>query len=85
MYLKARLTEAVIYFPKTHNLVDLLDLAIPTELDWEILRDDVDTLTNHAVITRYPGYYVTRKEVDEAVRICTKVRAVIRPALGLGG
>ncbi|NJM68388.1 MAG: HEPN domain-containing protein, partial [Acaryochloris sp. RU_4_1] len=40
-YLKARLQEAIIPFGKTHNLVVLLDLLLPLEPIWKILRPDV--------------------------------------------
>jgi HEPN domain-containing protein len=83
MYLKARLTEAVVYFPKTHNLGDLLDLVLPVEPEWEAMREMLDALTVHAVITRYPGYKLTTEEAEEAAKICAEIRTVIRPALGL--
>ena len=37
-YLKARLQEAHIAFPKTHDLTQLLDLVKPIEPLWEVLR-----------------------------------------------
>lgn len=44
-YLKARLQEEEIAFPRTHSLVILLDLILPLEPSWSILRADLATLT----------------------------------------
>ncbi len=83
MYLKARLTEAAIYFPKTHELGELLDLVLPVQPEWETMRETLDVLTVHAVITRYPRYKLTTEEAETAAKLCAEVRAVVRPALGL--
>ena len=40
-YLKARLQEEAIVFPRTHSLALLLDLLIPIEPSWEILRAEL--------------------------------------------
>ena len=45
-YLKARLAEAQIPFPKTHDLGPLLDLVLPIEPDWDSLRGDLNALTD---------------------------------------
>jgi len=37
-YLKARLQEANLAFPKTHNLPALLALVIPTDSAWSMLQ-----------------------------------------------
>jgi len=83
MYLKARLTEAVVYFPKTHNLGDLLDLVLPVEPLWSVLRPALLTLNRYGVAICYPDDLATREDAKEARKICAEVRAVIRPALGL--
>ncbi len=82
-YLKARLTEAVVYFPKTHNLKELLDIALPLEPQWDVLRPVLIALNPYAVEFRYPGHTASCKEADEAVKLCAEVRAAIRPSLGL--
>ena len=51
-YLKALLQEANISFGKTHNLVTLLDLLLPIEPSWEILRQDLQVLNGFAVYVR---------------------------------
>lgn len=82
-YLKARLQEAGIAFPRTRNLLDLLALALPIEAGWIVLRASLDTLSDYAVTVRYPGSTVNRDDAKEARRLCALVRAAMRPALGL--
>ena len=48
-YLKARLCEARLEFPKTHDLNALLDIIIPLESRWELYRPDLVFLTDFAV------------------------------------
>jgi len=83
MYLKARLTEAVIYFPKTHDLRELLDLVLPVEPDWDTFRPKLSILTRYAIITRYPGYALTRQNTEDAYQFGEEVRAAVRLSLGL--
>src|SRR5437870_10484135 len=59
-YFKARLQEAAIDIPHTHDLVALLELALPIEPLWVGLSSSAQQLTQHAVKTRYPGSWVTR-------------------------
>src|SRR5947207_8919169 len=77
-YLKARLIEANISFPKTHDLEAILNLAIPLEKDWEQLRVDLDSLSSNAVETRYPSYFADEDDAKWAVEIARKVRALVR-------
>ena len=53
-YLKAFLQEADIPFPKTHDLADLLDLAVSIEPTWTSMTADLNTLSAFAVEYRYP-------------------------------
>jgi HEPN domain-containing protein len=53
--LKARLQEADIPFPKTHDLTVLLDLLLSLHPAWEVLRSNLHALTAFAVGYRYPG------------------------------
>lgn len=82
-YLKARLQEAGIAFGKTHDLVNLLGLALPVEPTWTALRQDLIILTNFAVDYRYPGTSATRAEAQDAFKRCRNVRRAIRQAFGL--
>jgi HEPN domain-containing protein len=82
-YLKARLTEAEIEFPKIHILAKLLDLALPVEPLWEAFREHMIYLTNFSVTYRYPGESADRKTALDARRRCRLFRKVAREALGL--
>ena len=82
-YLKARMQEAGVAFPKIHDLTVLLDLALPTEPTWEHLREGLDSLTAFAVEYRYPGEAASESEAREALKACVEVRRVVRDALGL--
>lgn len=77
-YLKARLQEASLAFPRTHNLLDLLALVLPVEPSWKVLYGSLDALNDYAVVFRYPGHSANREEAREARRECHAVREVIR-------
>jgi HEPN domain-containing protein len=82
-YLKARLIEAKISFPKTYDLEAILNLTLPLEQDWEQLRADLNSLSSNAVETRYPSYFADRKDAEWAVEMARKVRKLVRRSLGL--
>jgi HEPN domain-containing protein len=82
-YVKARLQEASIPFPRIHDLSVLLDRVLPIEPQWEILRDALESLTAFAVEYRYPGESANEREAREAVAACREVRRVVRGALSL--
>jgi HEPN domain-containing protein len=84
-YLKARLCEAGIEFGKTHDLVTLLDAALPLEPSWDTLRRDLAYLSVFAVAYRYPGESATREQAMDAIRRCRPFRDAARQAFGLGG
>ena len=54
-YLKARLEEAAISIPKTHNVLHLLTLVLQVEPLWVSFRPAMGTITAYAVEFRYPG------------------------------
>ena len=82
-YLKARLAEAQIPFPKTHDLGLLLDLVLPIEPDWDSLRGDLNALTDRAVEVRYPGFFSESEDARESLEIARKVRLIVRQTLRL--
>lgn len=82
-FLKAFLAWRGIYFPKTHDLEELLDLAetvAPTLA--ESLRD-VIVLSPYGVTLRYPGDRpgASAAEAGEAARPAAKVRSAVLPLL----
>jgi HEPN domain-containing protein len=82
-YLKAYLTALDIYFPKTHNLLHLLDLLSPAPQELLAIRDDLRKLSEFAVMYRYPGISASRQEVQSAVDTCFKARNILRRCLRL--
>jgi HEPN domain-containing protein len=82
-FLKARLQEGDIYFRKTHDLVELLDLALSVEPSWENLRSAIDPLTVYAVEYRYPGESSSLSEASEALEACRIVRSAVLTSLGV--
>jgi len=82
-YFKARLQEARIYVPKTHDLTALLDLLLPIEPTWKRLRPELQRLTTLAVVYKYPGIFANKRTAREALALCKRVRLVCRKSLGL--
>jgi HEPN domain-containing protein len=82
-YLKARLTEASIAFPKIHDLERLLDLAVAIEPLWATLRPSMAAITDYAVEIRYPGRNTTPAEARSISKQTTRARAMFRQSLGL--
>lgn len=81
-YLKARLQEADLPFPKTHDLTVLLDLLQRVEPLWESMRPGLDRLNVFSIRFRYPGRDADRAMAKEAFRICSEIRRIIRDGLG---
>jgi HEPN domain-containing protein len=82
-YLKARLTEAGIAFPRTHDLLQLLNLCLPVEPLWSPYAKTVDTMSDYAVDFRYPGHSATLAEARRSFKNCKAIRREIRMNLGL--
>jgi HEPN domain-containing protein len=82
-YLKAQLQELDVPFGKTHDLSSLLDLILPVETTWDVLREDLHALTVFAVTYRYPSDSADETDAREAVNRCEKVRGILRASLNL--
>jgi HEPN domain-containing protein len=82
-YLKARLTEAGIAFPKSHDLVILLNLCVAAEPFWTIHLAKMKFLTQWAILACYPGASATTSDAKQAVGICRGLRRVAREGLGI--
>ena len=82
-YFKARLYEAGLPFPKTHDLVILLHLLLPVEPLWKPYEPAVKDLTDYAVSFRYPGDNATLAEARTALKHSRSVRAEVRRSFGL--
>ena len=82
-YLKARLVEANVVFPKTHDLEALLDRVLSAQPLWEAFRADLGDLTSFATSFRYPGESASREMACMAVRNAGRIRTRIRQDMGL--
>jgi HEPN domain-containing protein len=81
-YLKALLVFRGIDFPKTHNLVVLMNL-IPQDDRPELNEESQVRLTKHATVLRYPGEEddPSLAEARKAVAIARRVRKEVRRVL----
>ena len=84
-YLKARMMEAGIVFPKTHDLASLLQLLPHSGPEWEVLRPKLDTLTSLGIEVRYPGVSADAEDAQEALETARIVRRLVRSLLGFSG
>jgi len=82
-YIKGRLTEANILFPKTHDLGVVLNLAVPIEPLWSVFSPGLLTISTWGVLPRYPGNSATSHDARHAVKVCRNFRAAARSSLGL--
>ncbi|HEX8998364.1 MAG TPA: HEPN domain-containing protein [Blastocatellia bacterium] len=82
-YLKARLEEAGMSFPITHDLIKLLSLAAQVEPKWTALQPVMVVLSPYAIAYRYPGFKAAKADAQDAIKSCRRVRRVIRVSLGL--
>lgn len=82
-YLKARLEEAAVYFPKTHDLEALVHLLLPVEPLWAALTPATRRLKPFGVLIRYPGNDATKTQAKQAIIDCKAIRAEVRLSLRL--
>jgi len=82
-YIKALLVYCSIQFPKTHDVVELLNL-VPDNYRPDLSIDALALINRYAVDTRYPQDWeiITRQEAEESVTIAKDVRQKIRMLLG---
>ena len=81
-YLKAFLEEQDIPFPKTHDLVVLVDLVggLP---EFKSFRPRLAELSVFGIAARYPGARADREAAQGAIDTAQKVRAVMRRRFGV--
>ncbi len=82
-YLKGRLIEADIAFPKTHNLPHLLTLLLPIEPEWGVLEPSLLGLKAFGVSIVYPGKNADKADAQNALGYCREVREAARRSFGL--
>jgi HEPN domain-containing protein len=83
--LKGVLVHRQVGFTRTHDLTALVQVLTLAGFKWPTELEDAKNLTPYAVQTRYPGYIapLTRKELDEAIRLAEGVLAWAKRELGL--
>ena len=77
-YVKARLEEAGMASPRTHDLERLLDVVLPIEPTWASLRPALAAITDYAVEVRYPGRTASPAETAWLLRSVVRIRELIR-------
>ena len=82
-YFKARLIEAGLPFPRTHDLLHLLNLSLALQPLWSTFAKAVDAMTDYAVDFRYPGHSATLAEARQCLKDCKTIRREVRLSLGL--
>ena len=80
-YLKAFLQEQGADFPKTHSLIELLQLVAPFDASFELQRDVLIRLERYAVRYRYPGESADLDEARSAFNSARTARKFIRQRL----
>jgi HEPN domain-containing protein len=82
-YMKAMLISRSAEFPKTHDLLLLNNLCSNAGIFLEINPKLLNTLSDYAVRTRYPGAAPNEEDAREAIQIMKSVRAFARSLLGI--
>jgi HEPN domain-containing protein len=82
-YIKGFLVEAGVDFPRTHDLVKLLILALPVDPTLRTIGRGLKFLKAFAVDVRYTDADATARQSKAALRWAVRIRAEIRKRLGL--
>ena len=81
-YMKALLVSKKADFPMTHDLLMLNNLCSAAGIFLEIDPKLLNTLSDFAVRTRYPGEEPTLNDAKEAMEITKLIRVFARKFLG---
>jgi len=78
--LKALLTFHRVSFPKVHELVLLLDMAVAHLPDLEAFRESLAEMSNYAVEVRYPDdwFEPSREEAVQSLAVAEEVVIKVR-------
>ena len=82
-YLKVRLKKLRLRVPRTHHLVALVGLLLPSHPPRAAFNPALLLLNNYAAEFRDPGHVATRADARVALRACRSIRAEVRASLGL--
>jgi HEPN domain-containing protein len=81
--MKALLLSKSADFPKTHDLLMLNNLCSAAGIFLEIDPKHLNTLSDYAVRTRYPGEGPNADDAKEAIELAKVVRTLAKKFLGL--
>jgi HEPN domain-containing protein len=84
-YLKAFLTYYQIYFTKTHNILNLIELCATVDPSFKNELEDADNLTDYAVEIRYPDFShePSIEEAQESLKLAKKIKEFVLERLEL--
>jgi HEPN domain len=69
--------------PRTHDLVNVLNLLLPGDASLLALRRKARSLTQYAVHYRYPGEMASKRQMEAALRHVDQIRLACRGRLHL--
>jgi HEPN domain-containing protein len=83
--LKALLTANAIIFPRTHDLITLLDLSIDLLPTLETHRETCAELSAYGIDIRYPGDFVdpSREDAHSALSAAEQIVALVQSKIGM--
>lgn len=76
-YLKALLVFRKQDFPKTHDLIELLEIAVKKDPLLDAFRPDLRILNPFSVQFRYPGESATLEESKMALKAMRRVKKLL--------
>jgi HEPN domain-containing protein len=82
-WLKARLCENDVHFPKTQDLRQLLALLRSAYPPLTGLQDQARRLSFFSIDTRYPGDSATREEMEQALVDMGAIRDQVRQSFSI--
>lgn len=82
-FLKARMDEAGLFPPKSHDLPTLLKVLLPVEPLWAAMQSALTRLSDYAVEFRYPGHNATAAQARAALLDLRMIRREVRLTFGL--
>jgi len=82
-YLRAFLTQHAVAFPREHPLIPLLELCLPLDESFEVLRRDLRHVDSYAVAVRYPGVNVSHEMAESALAAAERIRTLLRGKISL--
>ncbi|MBF0507041.1 MAG: HEPN domain-containing protein [Nitrospirae bacterium] len=77
-YLKALLVMKKIEFPKTHDLIELLEITLAKEPFLEVFRPDLRLLNPFSVQFRYPGESALIEDAKMALKAMRRLRRFLK-------